>query len=139
MLSKVAMDDGSVDVSEVHELVSWVDDPPGTWLEVSWVDDPPGTWWEVSWVDDPPVTWLKKSRTVFTLLSVPLMRLSGSSSLMRHAIEAIREALREVIREAISGTISGNQKQLARTSRRRPCPTPCRGPCDSEGRRPCGE
>ena len=86
MLSKVAVDDGSVDVSEVHELVSWVNDPPGTWLE-----------------------WL---RMVFTLLSVPLMRLSGSY-LMRHTpSEAIREAIREVIREAISGTISGNQKQF---------------------------
>jgi hypothetical protein len=57
MLSQVAMDDSSVDVSEVHELVSW----------------------------DPPVTWFKMLLLVFTLLSVPLMRLSGSS-LMRHAI-----------------------------------------------------
>jgi hypothetical protein len=59
MLSIVAMDDGSVDVSEVHELVSWVDDPPGTWLE--------------------------RLRMEFTLLSVSLMRLSGSY-LMKHAI-----------------------------------------------------
>ena len=61
MLSKVlAMDDSSVDVSaEVHGLVGWVDDPPGTWF--------------------------KRLRLVFPLLSVPLMRLSGSS-LMRHAI-----------------------------------------------------
>jgi hypothetical protein len=44
------MDDGSVDMSEVHELVSW----------------------------EPPVTWFKRLRMVFTLLSVPLMRLSGS-------------------------------------------------------------